>query len=115
MAKVCSCALSLSEFVRSTKELLDIYNEHVKTGRLSATAAEIKTEILKTEEAVAQAGEACGLDVSGAKALVQQAKEHYDDALRRGDIHGLSEAAEIAAEADLPLFRRFWACAEAEK
>ncbi|GAH96521.1 unnamed protein product, partial [marine sediment metagenome] len=46
--------------------------------------------------------------------FLKQAIEHYESGLRRGDIHSLAEAAEIAAETELPLLRELIACAEKE-
>lgn len=111
-SKSCQCALGVLTFMEQTKLLLDIYNEQAKTGRLNATAREIIGFIEKANSEATGIGETCNIDVSGAKYLLDGARCHYEGGLLTGDIHNLTEAAEMAAEAELPLLRELLKCAE---
>jgi len=115
MSKPCTCALATTELFSSLRSLLDIYNEHARTGKLTATAREIREYIEKAKSQIQGAGESCGINIEHTKYFIDSAIEHYEEGLRKGDIHSLSEAAEIAAEAELPLLRELWACEEKEK
>lgn len=114
MSKPCSCALATTEVFDKLRDLLDIYNEHAKTGKLPATAREIREGIESARGELQKVGESCGIDTEHIKYFLDSAMEHYEAGLAKGDIHSLSEAAEIAAEAELPLLRQLWACQEKE-
>lgn len=114
MSKPCSCALATTSLVEKLRDLLDIYNEHAKTGKLPATAREIRTSIEAAKETLQVIGPSCGINTEHIKYLLDNAMEHYEGGLQKGDIHSLAEAAEIAAEAELPLLRELWACQEKE-
>ena len=43
--KPCSCALAASDLFAKLHDLVSIYNEHARTGKLPATAREIREEI----------------------------------------------------------------------
>jgi len=112
--KPCSCALATSNLVAKLRDLLDIYNEHAKTGKLPVTAREIREKIEASKETLQVIGPSCGIDTEHVKYFLDNAMEHYESGLKKGDIHSLSEAAEIAAEAELPLLRELWSCHKKE-
>lgn len=112
--KPCSCALATSNLVGKLHDLLDIYNEHAKTGKLPTPAREIRTTIEAAKETLQVIGPSCGIDTEQVKYFLDNALEHYESGLRKGDTHSLSEAAEIAAEAELPLLRELWSCQDKE-
>ena len=114
MSQPCSCALAATGLFDKLHDLLDIYSEHAKTGKLPATAREIREEIESARGELQKVGESCGIDTEQIKYFLDSAIEHYEGGLRKGDIHSLSEAAELAAEAELPLLRQLWACQEKE-
>ena len=113
--KTCSCALAAIDLFAKFRNLLSIYNEHAKTGKLPATAIEIRKEIESASEQLKRVGESCGINIEHPGTLLQDATRHYEAGLLRGDIHSLSEAAELAAEAELPLLRELWSCQEKEE
>lgn len=111
----CQCALTASSLFGVLHDLLDIYNEHAKTGKLPVTAREIREEVESALNQLEKVGGSCRIDIEPSKYFLKQAIEHYESGLRRGDIHSLAEAAEIAAETELPLLRELIACAEKEE
>jgi len=112
--KPCSCALATSNLVGKLHDLLDIYNEHAKTGKLTFGASEIRETIEAAMDQLQIIGPSCGIDTEQVKYFLDNAMKHYESGLQKGDIHSLAEAAEIAAEAELPLLREFWSCQEKE-
>ncbi|HUV52290.1 MAG TPA: hypothetical protein VMW64_04360 [Dehalococcoidia bacterium] len=112
--KTCSCALAAIDLFAKLHDLLSIYNEHARTGKLPATAIEIREEIESASEHLKRVGESCGINIEHPETFLENAITHYEAGLLRGDIHSLSEAAEIAAEAELPLLRELWSCQEKE-
>lgn len=114
MSKPCSCALATTELFVKLRDLLDIYSEHAKLGKLTATAREIREGIESAKGKLQEIGESCGINTEHIKYFLDGAIEHYEAGLAKGDIHSLSEAAELAAEAELPLLRELWSCQEKE-
>ncbi|MBA7528645.1 hypothetical protein ES705_20833 [subsurface metagenome] len=112
--KPCSCALATTELFEKLRDLLDINTEHAKTGKLTFGAREIRETIEAAQEALRVVGPSCGIDTEHVKYFLDNAMEHYESGLRKGDMHSLAEAAEIAAEAELPLLRELWAGQEKE-
>ena len=112
--KPCSCALATSNLVAKLRDLLDIYTEHAKTGKLTFGASEIRETIEAAQGTLQVIGPSCGINTEQVKYFLNNAMEHYESGLRKGDIHSLAEAAEIAAEAELPLLRELWSCQDKE-
>lgn len=110
----CSCALATSTLVGKLRDLLDISTEHAKTGKLTFGASEIRETIEAARKTLLVIGPSCGIDTEQIKDFLDNAMSHYESGLQKGDMHSLAEAAEIAAEAELPLFRSLWACEDKE-
>jgi len=113
--KTCSCALAAVDLFAKLHDLLSIYNEHARTGKLPATAREIREEIESASKHLKRVGESCGINIEHPETFLVEAIKHYEEGLLRGDIHSLSEATELAAEAELPLLRVLWSCQEKEE
>jgi len=114
MSKACSCALNVSDLFSKFQNLLYVYEQHAKTGKLPVTAREVREQIETASAYLQKVAETCGIDISHAKTFLDDALKHYESGLMKGDIHSLSEAAELAAEAELPLLRELWSCQEKE-
>lgn len=114
MAKICSCALHTSDYFTELRYLLDIWNEHAKTGKLSAPASEIRERIEKAKELAEKIGDTCDINVQPPIDFLDDALRHYETGLMKGNVHNLSEAAELAAETELIILRALWACQEKE-
>ncbi len=112
--KPCSCALATSSLEARLRDLLDIYTEHAKTGKLTFGASEIRESIEAAKAQLQIIGPSCGIDTEQIKYFLDNAEKHYESGLQKGDTHSLAEAAEIAAEAELSLLRELWSCQKKE-
>ena len=112
--KPCSCALAAIDLFAKLHDLLSIYSEHARTGKLPATAREIREEIESASGQLKRVGESCGIKIEHPETFLEDAMRHYESGLLRGDIHSLSESAELAAQAELPLLRELWSYQEKE-